>query len=106
VKTSKPARNMQQHACELLSAALLRVNGAPTLLSTPEFEAYVEYMKNGQYHFPSRYLFMQTVRQMATRCYAKIQSALQKSVAFCIKEYSWTGDGRKFSAITVGATPS
>jgi hypothetical protein len=97
---------MQQHACELLSAALLRVNAAPTILSTPEFKAYVEYISNGHYHSPSRYLFMQTVRQMATRCHAKIKTALQKSVSFCIEEDSWTGDGRKFSAITAGTAPS
>jgi hypothetical protein len=106
VKTTTPARNMQQHACELLSAALLRVNAAPTILSTPEFKAYVEYISNGHYHSPSRYLFMQTVRQMATRCHAKIKTALQKSVSFCIEEDSWTGDGRKFSAITAGTAPS
>jgi hypothetical protein len=90
----------------MLSAALLRVNSAPTLLSTPEFKAYVEYIIDGQNHSPSRYLFMQTVMQMATRCRAKIKSTLQKSLAFCIEEDSWTGDRSEFPAIRAGTASS
>jgi hypothetical protein len=102
VKISKAGKHVQQHARELITTALLSCNVPPTLLEHPHFKKYVEVVSEGKHTAPSRYLHMQTLKELAGRCRAYIRSSLQKSVTFSIEEDSWSRDGRKFSAITAG----
>ena len=101
-KQVKPTKQTIEHARKLLSTALLCTNTPPTFLKTPFFKAYVQLLSGGHHHAPSRYLHMQTVKQLASQCQAKIQTFLDRSVTFSIEEDAWTGDGRKFSAVTAG----
>jgi hypothetical protein len=101
-KLTKPTKHMQQHARELLSRALLKTNTPPTILSCPEFQKYVSVISRENYAAPSRYLHLQTVMDLASRCHNSVKNILTSSVCFSIEQDSWTGDGRKFSAVTAG----
>jgi hypothetical protein len=93
---------MQQHARELLSSALLQTNCPPVFLENQSFKQYIRFISGERYFAPSRYVHMETVNALAAQCHDKIHSLLKNTVSFSIEEDAWTGDGRKFSAITAG----
>lgn len=102
-KVTKPSRHMEEHARELLAKALLHTNTPPVFLESPRFKEFVQFISCGHYRAPSRHQHLRTVKQLASQCQQKIKASLQTAVAFSIEEDSWTGDGRKFSAVTAGA---
>jgi hypothetical protein len=93
---------MQQHARELLSTSLLETNSPAVFLENRHFKEYIRYISGERYHAPSRYMHMQTVKAIAVNCHDKIKSVLTISNTFSIEVDGWTGDGRKFVAITAG----
>jgi hypothetical protein len=93
---------MQQHARDLLSTALLETNSAALFLENRHFKEYIRYISGDRYQAPSRYLHMETVKAIAANCHEKIKCFLTRSNTFAIEVDSWTGDGRKFTAITAG----
>ena len=93
---------MLAHGRELLCTALLHTNTAPTFLESPYFRKYIDFISSGDHSAPSRYLHMQTVKDIASRCKVHIKDMLQKAVSFSIEEDSWSRDGIRFSAVTAG----
>jgi hypothetical protein len=103
-QATKPTKHMQQHARDLLSTALLKTNTPPAFLHSHEFQQYVKLISHQQYTAPSRYLHLQTVKEIGARCRRQIATSLTSAVAFSIEEDSWCCDGRRFSAVTAGVT--
>jgi hypothetical protein len=89
---------MRQHVVALQ----IQTNTPPTFLHASEFQKYISTVSQGQFSAPSRYLHLQTVKELASRCHRRIETALSDAVAFIIEEDSWSNDGRKFSAVTAG----
>jgi hypothetical protein len=99
---ARPTKNVLEHGRKLLTTALLVTNTPPAFLDTPYFKAYVQLVSGGHHFAPTRYLHMQTVKQLAAECQATIRQYLDRAPTFSIEEDAWTGDGRKFSAVTAG----
>jgi hypothetical protein len=101
-KLNTPAKHVVEHARSLLTTALLCTNTPPTFLETPFFKQYVQLVSEGKHAAPSRYLHLQTIKKLAAECHAVIKRCLDRSVSISIEEDAWTGDGRKFTAVTAG----
>jgi hypothetical protein len=94
-------RAQRSIADELLTRSLLKHNISPNVLTSDEFKAFVKFISHDAYQSPSRYTFMQTVREMGVRAATKIQMKLTNEcmfVGFCVD--AWTRFDKHFSAIT------
>jgi hypothetical protein len=85
-KLTKPTRHMQPHARELLTRALVKTNTPLTILSCPEFQHFIRFISRESNAAPSRYLHLQTVMELANRCYNSIKDTITSTVCFSIEQ--------------------